>query len=49
MNETMRTHEASSLRAFFDEQTDYMHKLISSLNNYIHNEIQQTEEDKERA
>ena len=43
----MLKREALSLRTFFDEQIDYMHNLISSLNNYIYDEIQQTTEDKQ--
>ena len=47
MNDIKRTHEASSLRAFFDEQIDHLHSLVSNLSSHIHEEMQQAEEDKQ--
>lgn len=47
MENTKRTREAASLRLFFDEQIDHMYNLISSLNDYIHDEIEQIEKDKQ--
>jgi hypothetical protein len=47
MNDTKRTREASSLRIFFDEQMDHLHKLVSNLSSHIHDEMQQAEQDKQ--
>ncbi len=47
MNDTKRTREASSLRAFFDDQLDHLHNLVSNLSSHIHDEAQQAAEDKQ--
>lgn len=47
MNDTKRTREASSLRAFFDDQIDHLQNLVSHLSSHIHAEMQQAEEDKQ--
>jgi hypothetical protein len=44
MNDDKRSHEASSLRAFFDEQLDHLHNLVGSLGSQLHEEAQQAEE-----
>ncbi|MEY3807576.1 MAG: hypothetical protein RI893_552 [Pseudomonadota bacterium] len=45
MNDDKRSHEASSLRTFFDDQLHYLQKLASSLNSYIYDEEELTKED----
>jgi len=47
MNDDRRSHEASNLRAFFDDQLHHLHKLVSSLSSHIHDEEQQTKEDRQ--
>lgn len=46
MNDDRRSHEASSLRTFFDEQLDHLQKLADNLSSHIHGEAQQTKEDR---
>ena len=46
MNENRRSHEASSLRTFFDDQLDHLQKLVSSLGSHMHEEVQKTKEDR---
>lgn len=38
MNDNRRSHEASSLRAFFDEQIRHLQALISNLSSHVHSE-----------
>lgn len=45
MNDNRRTHEALSLRAFFDDQLHHLQTLVGSLGRHMHDEPQ-TEEDK---
>ncbi len=47
MNDDKRSHEASSLRTFFDDQLDHLHNLVNSLGSHFYNEAQQTEEAKQ--
>lgn len=47
MNDDRRSHEASSFRAFFDDQIQHLQDLAGSLRRHIHNEKQQTEEDRQ--
>lgn len=47
MNEDRRSHEALSLRAFFDEQIHHLHELVGNLSSYIHEEEQLTTEDRQ--
>ena len=47
MNDNRRSHEASSLRTFFDDQLHHLQKLVSSLSSHIHDEVQQTKEDRQ--
>ena len=47
MNDDRRSHEALSLRAFFDEQIHHLQELVGNLSSYIHDEEQQTEEDRQ--
>ncbi len=44
MNDNRRSHEASSLRTFFDDQLLYLQNLVGSLSSHGHDE--QTEEDR---
>ncbi|MGR9013149.1 MAG: hypothetical protein ACU83U_05840 [Gammaproteobacteria bacterium] len=46
MNEDKRSQEATSLRVFFDEQLHHLDKLFNSLTSHIHEQEQQTEEDR---
>ena len=46
MNDDRRTHEASSLRAFFDEQIHYLQELVGGLGSHIREEEQLTAEDR---
>lgn len=47
MNDDRRSHEALSLRTFFDDQLHHLQKLVSSLSSHIHDEEQQTVEDRQ--
>ena len=47
MNDDKRSHEASSLRAFFDGQLDHLQTLVSSLSNRLRDQEQQAEEDRQ--
>jgi hypothetical protein len=47
MNDNRRSHEASSLRTFFDDQIHHLQELVGSLSSYIHDEEQKTEEDRQ--
>ena len=46
MNDNRRSHEASSLRTFFDDQLDHLQNLVSNLGSHRHEEVQQTKEDR---
>lgn len=46
MNDDRRSHEALSLRSFFDDQLHHLQNLFSSLSN-LHDQDQQTEEDRQ--
>ena len=46
MSEDRRTHEALSLRAFFDDLIHHLQQLVGNLNDSFHNGEQQTEEDR---
>jgi len=43
MNENRRSHEASSLRTFFDDQIHHLQELVGNLGSPTHNEAQETE------
>ena len=47
MNNGKRTIEASSLRAFFDDQIDHLQKLVDNLSEHIHIKEQQAQEDRQ--
>lgn len=47
MNDDKRSHETSSLRTFFDEQLDHLQNLVSSLGSQLHDDAQQTKEDRQ--
>jgi hypothetical protein len=47
MNDNRRSHEASSLRTFFDDQIHHLQELVGSLSSHIRDEEQQTEEDRQ--
>ena len=47
MNDDKRSHETSSLRTFFDEQLDHLQNLVSILGSQLHDDEQQTKEDKQ--
>ena len=47
MNDDKRSHEASSLRSFFDNQLQHLQKLVISLSDHIHNKQQHTREDRQ--
>ncbi len=47
MNDDRRSHEALSLRAFFDDQLQHLQDLVSSLSSRIHDKEQQAEEDRQ--
>lgn len=47
MNDDKRSHEALSLRAFFDDQIHHLQELAGNLSSYIHGEEQQTKEDRQ--
>jgi hypothetical protein len=47
MNDDRRSHEASNLRTFFDDQLHHLQKLISSLSSHIHYVEQQTKKDRQ--
>ena len=47
MNENRRSHEASSLRTFFDDQIQHLQKLFGSPGRPIHNEAQETAADRQ--
>jgi hypothetical protein len=47
MNNDRRLHETSSLRAFFDEQVEHLHKLVVDLGSHIHDQKQQVEHDRQ--
>lgn len=46
LSDDRRSDEASTLRAFFDEQLHYLQHLVSRLHTHIHDEQQQAEDDK---
>lgn len=47
MNDERRSHGSSSLRTFFDEQLDHLHKLADNLTSHIHDLERQTKEDRQ--
>lgn len=47
MSENRRSHEALSLRTFFDDQIRHLQELVHGLSDHIHEEEQQTEEDRQ--
>ncbi len=47
MNDDRRSHQTSSLRAFFDEQLDHLQNLVSSLSSQLHDQAQQAKEDRQ--
>lgn len=47
MNADKRSHEALSLRTFFDDQLQHLQNLVSNLSSHIHDEEQQTAEDRQ--
>lgn len=47
MNNDRRSHEASNLRTFFDDQLHHLQKLVSSLSSHIYDVEQQTKEDRQ--
>ncbi|MDO9047651.1 MAG: hypothetical protein Q7U66_07940 [Methylobacter sp.] len=47
MNDDRRSHEALSLRKFFDDQLHHLQKLVSSVSSHIHDKEQRTEEDRQ--
>lgn len=47
MNDNRRSHGATILRTFFDDQVQHLHKLVSSLGSHIHDDGQQAKEDRQ--
>lgn len=47
MNDDRRSHEALSLRTFFDDQLHHLQKLVSSLTSHLHDPDEQTVEDRQ--
>jgi len=47
MNDDRRSHQTSSLRAFFDEQLDHLQNLVSRLSSQLHEQEQQAKEDRQ--
>lgn len=47
INTDRRSYEALNLRAFFDEQIHHLQELVGGLSNYIHDDEQQTAEDRQ--
>lgn len=47
MNDDRRSHEVSSLRTFFDDQLDHLHKLVNNLSSHLHEDQQQAKQDKQ--
>lgn len=47
MSENRRSYEALSLRTFFDDQIRHLQELVHGLSDHIHEEEQQTEEDRQ--
>lgn len=47
MNDDRRSHEASTLRAFFDDQLQHLHQLVSNLTDHIHDTELQAREDRQ--
>lgn len=45
MNDNQRSHEASSLRAFFDDQLQHLHVLVENMVGYAHHEQAAVDED----
>ncbi len=44
MNDNRRSHEASDLRSFFDEQIQYLQELMGNLSSHIHDQPKMAEE-----
>jgi hypothetical protein len=47
MSDDRRSHEALSLRAFFDDQVQHLHNLLTTLGSHNHNQEQQVENDRQ--
>lgn len=47
MNNIERIREASSFRAFFDDQLTHLHTLVAEVSSHIREEMQQADEDKQ--
>jgi hypothetical protein len=47
MNDDRRSHEASILRAFFDDQLQHLHQLVGNLGSHIHDAELQANEDRQ--
>lgn len=47
MNDDRRSHEASALRAFFDDQLQHLHQLVSNLTSHIQDTELQVREDRQ--
>jgi hypothetical protein len=47
MNNNRRSHEASSLKTFSNDQIHHLQELVGSLSSHVHDEEKQTEEDRQ--